>query len=231
MVEELFGDIPAAPGVDPVVAPPVAARAHRMVLEDRIDLPRLYMAWPTPAQFAPGDAELDLIADLLANGRTSRLYARLIHERRIATELAAAQGSRELAGTFQILATAAPGRSLAELRAAIVEEIARFGATAPSGAEVERGRAQAEAAFVFRTQTLGGFGGKADQLNAYNVYLGTPDYFDADLARYVGATADQLRDTAARWLDVDRVVELSVVPVGRPDLGLPHSEPVPGATA
>jgi zinc protease len=231
MAEELFGDIPASPRVDAVAAPAVAAQARRMILEDRVELPRLYMAWPSPPQYAPGDAELDLLADLLANGRTSRLYARLIHDRRIATELAAAQASREVAGVFQILATAAPGRSLGELRAAIIEEVGRARDVPPIPAEMERGRAQAEAAFVFRTQTLGGFGGKADQLNAYNVHLGTPDYFDADLARYTGATAEHLRETAGRWLDVERVVELSVVPVGRPDLGLPDSEPVPGAPA
>ena len=104
-------------------APLVEAQRARIVHEDRVELPRLYLAWPTPSLFAAGDAELDLIADLLANGRTSRLYGRLIHDQRIATELAASQSSRELASTFQIVATAAPGRTLDELEQAIREEL------------------------------------------------------------------------------------------------------------
>jgi zinc protease len=215
--------------VPPVVAAPAVPAARRIVLEDRVELPRLYLMWPSAGLFRPGDAELDLVADVLGNGRTSRLYARLIHDQRIATELAAAQTSRELAGTFQVLATAAPGHTLAELREAIVGEVSRFRETGPSAAELERGRAQAEAAFVFRTQTLGGFGGKADQLNAYNTYTGSPDYFDRDLARFIGASADDLRDAAAHWLDPQRAVELSVVPVGRVDLALDGSVPVGGA--
>jgi zinc protease len=218
MAEELFGEIAAGPPVSRVAVPVPTGGGRRMALEDRVELPRLYLCWPSPALFMSGDAEMDLIADIAANGRTSRLYARLIHGERIAVELAAGQTSRELGGTFQIVASAAPGRSLAELETAILEEVDRLAAQGPSPAELERGRAQAEAAFVFRVQSLGGFGGKADQLNAYNIYRGAPDSFAVDLARYVGATAGDLRETAGRWLDPSRAVVLGVVPAGRPDL-------------
>ena len=161
---------------------------------------------------------MDLIADVAGNGRTSRLYARLIHDERVAVELAAGQTSRELGGTFQIVASAAPGRSLDELEQAIHEELHRFADEGPSAAELERGRTQAEAAFVFRVQSLGGFGGKADQLNAYNIYRGAPDSFAVDLARYVEASAGDLRDAARRWLDPEAAVVLGVVPSGHVDL-------------
>jgi zinc protease len=225
MAEDLFGDIAGGAPVAPVVPPAVATGARRMALEDRVELPRLYLAWHSPGLFAPGDAELDLVSDLVANGRTSRLYRRLIHDRRIAAELAAGQSSRELGGTFQVIASAAPGHTLDELEAAIHEEIDRFASEGPQPAELERGRAQAEAAFVLRLQSLGGFGGKADQLNAYNTYRGDPDSFDADLARYVGASAADLRDAAAAWLGRDRAVALGVVPEGRLDLALTAAEP------
>jgi zinc protease len=225
MAEDLFGDIAGGAPVAPVVPPAVATGARRMALEDRVELPRLYLAWHSPGLFAPGDAELDLVSDLVANGRTSRLYRRLIHDRRIAAELAAGQSSRELGGTFQVIASAAPGHTLDELEAAIHEEIDRFASEGPETAELERGRAQAEAAFVLRLQSLGGFGGKADQLNAYNTYRGDPDSFDADLARYVGASAADLRDAAAAWLGRDRAVALGVVPEGRLDLALTAAEP------
>jgi zinc protease len=225
-VEALFGGIPAGPPVTPVTTPPPRPTPRRLVLEDHVELPRLYLAWPSPELFAPGDAELDLVADLVANGKTSRLYRRLIHDRRVATELGAAQTSREICGTFQVLATAAPGQSLDTLRTAIDEELLRLAETGPADAELDRGRAQAEASFIYRLQSLGGFGGKADQLNAYNVYRGVPDSFALDLSRYVGATADDLQAAIARWVRPADALALSVVPEGRRDLALAGSETV-----
>ena len=149
-------------------------RDVRIQLEDRVELPRLYMAWLSPAMFAEGDADLDLAADMLANGKTSRLYRRLVFEERIATDVSASQNSREIGGYLQLAATAAPGHTLGELERAILEEIGRLGAGGPTDDEIERGRVQAEAQFVFRLQTVGGFGGKSDQLNAYNVFLRRP---------------------------------------------------------
>ncbi len=225
-VEELYGAIPAGapiPAVEPPPAPPVP---RRMLMEDRVELARLYLAWPSPGLFAPGDAELDLVSDLLANGRTSRLYNRLIHDRRIAVELAGGQTSRELGGTFQIIASAAPGHTLGELEAAIHEEAARFADSGPTDDEVERGRAQAETAFVYRVQSLGGFGGKADQLNAYNTYRRSPDAFQEDLDRYLAATRESLRASAGQWLAPDRVTTLAVVPVGHDGHTLPGAERV-----
>ena len=113
---------------------------------DPVELARLYLTWPSPALFAPGDAELDLVADILANGRSSRLYRRLIHDRRVASELAAHQTSRELGGLFQIVASAAPGHTLADIAEAFDDEVRRFADEGPTDAEVNRGRARAEAA-------------------------------------------------------------------------------------
>ena len=225
MVERLFGDIPAGPAVARVVAPPMQMPPQRLFLEDRIELPRLYLAWPSPALFAPGDAELDLAADILANGKTSRLYKALVHDARVAAELGASQGSRELQGMFQIMATAAPGRTLDELHRALSDAISEMGASGPTDAELTRERAQSEATFLSRLQTLGGFGGKSDQLNAYHVYCGRADYFDADLRRYLDATPAAVRDAVDAWLSPHRAVALSVVPQGRTNLALSDSEP------
>src|SRR6185295_10344797 len=115
----------------------------RLFFEDRVELPRLYLAWLTPAMFADGDAELDLGTDLLANGKTSRLYRRLVFDERIATDVSAAQNSREMAGYTQITATAAPGHTLGELETVILEEVARLSTSQPTDDEMERGRVQA----------------------------------------------------------------------------------------
>ena len=93
----------------------------------------------------------------------------------------------------------------------------------PTSEEIERGRAQAEAQFVYRLQTLGGFGGKSDQLNAYNVFLNDPGFFERDLARYERVSAADLHTAAKRYLRRDRRVVLSVVPKGRESLGLDDS--------
>jgi zinc protease len=198
----------------------------RLLHEDRVELPRLYLAWLSPALFGENDAELDLVADLLSSGKTSRLYRSLVYEQRIATEIAASQNSREAGGFFQVAATAAPGRTLAELDRAITAEIEAIATKGPLEAEMERALAQAEAHFIYRLQTVGGFGGKSDQLNAYNVFLGDPGFFERDLARYRTVTPDALKRGAADWLQPGRRVALSVVPRGRIALGLPNSQPV-----
>jgi zinc protease len=226
LAAEYFGDLDAGPELPPISVPPaLLAGETRLLLEDRIELPRIYIAWHSPALFAEDDAELDLVSEVLAGSKTSRLYRSLVYEQRIATEVAASQGSRELGSFFQIVATAAPGRTLAEVEQAIARELERLHAEGPTAAELERCLAQAEAHFLHRLQTVGGFGGKSDQLNAYNVYLGTPGYFDEDLARYRRADAAGLMRAAARWLGAGRVV-LSVVPHGRAALALDGSQPV-----
>src|SRR5439155_16126878 len=161
LVDQYFGEIEPGDGVDPVRASAALPRDVRIRFEDRVELPRLYVAWHTPAMFAEGDADLDLATDLLANGKTSRLYRRLVFEQRIATDVSASQNSREMAGYAQVTVTAAPGHALAELEDAVVEEIRRLAADGPNDEEMERGRVQAESQFVFRLQTIGGFGGKS----------------------------------------------------------------------
>ncbi len=228
LAERYFGDIPGGPAAARVEARvgDHPADEVRLMLEDRVELPRLYLAWHSPALFGDGDAELDLVADLLASGKTSRLYRALVYEQRIATEVAASQNSRELGSFFQIVATAAPGRSLGEVERAITRELATLADRGPTPAELERCLAQAEAHFLFRLQTVGGFGGKSDQLNAYNTFLGDPAFFERDLQRYRDATRESLRLAAARYLMSPRRVVLSLVPRGRVGLVIEGSRPV-----
>ena len=195
LVRAYFEEIPAGEKVEPVRATASLDRDVRMLLEDRVELPRLYMAWLSPAMFAEGDADLDLAADLLANGKTSRLYRRLVFEERIATDVSASQNSREIGGYLQ---TRGHGGARPHARGARTGDSGRnrpAGAGGPTDDEIERGRVQAEAQFVFRLQTVGGFGGKSDQLNAYNVFLGDPAYFDRDLQRYYAVTNRSLQQT------------------------------------
>jgi zinc protease len=223
LVRQYFGELPPGPRVEPVRVAAALSRDVRLQFEDRVELPRLYLAWVTPAMFAPDDADLDLATDLLANGKTSRLYRRLVFEERIATDVSASQTSREMAGYAQLTSTAAPGHTLHELETAILEEIDRVASGGPTDDEIDRGRVQAESQFMFRLQTVGGFGGKSDQLNAYNVFIGDPNYFGRDLERYQVVTKSSLREATARYLDPARRVTLSIVPQGRAALAAPES--------
>lgn len=226
LVEAYFGGIPAGPTVTPIAATAPPPPDTRLVLEDAVELPRLYLNWLSPAIFTPGDADLDLAADVISEGKSSRLYRSMVYERRIATDVAAAQQSRELSGFFQVIATAAPGHTLRELDEEIAREVQAMSAEGPTPMEFERSRAHAEAHFVYRVQTVGGFGGKSDQLNQYNVFVGDPGYFERDLGRYREATADTIAAACRRYLTPAARVAVSVVPQGRSDLALPGSTKV-----
>ena len=228
LARHYFGEIPAGPS-RPIVSVSDApvSDACRLLLEDRVGLPRLYLSWRSPRLFGEGDAELDLLATILSGGKSSRLYRRLVHDRRIATDVSAGQGSRELAGVFSIVATAAPGHSLTEIEAAITDELSQVLHDGPRVDEVERSQTTVEADFVYRLQSVGGFGGRSDQLNAYNVYLDNPGHFDADLARYRSSNADSIRSAAQACLTEQGRVALSVLPAGGdPSIGLSESTSV-----
>ena len=219
-VRRHFEEIPAGPAVPraggrPGTPPPAGAPGaeRRLLLEDRVELPRLYLAWRTPALFDEGDAGMDMLAHVLAGGKTSRLYRALVHDRRLATDVNAAQGSRELEGWFCITATAAPGRGLAELDDVIGDRLAALAGDGPEAGELERALAQVEAQFVYGLQTVGGFNGRSDQLNAYNVFTGDPGFLTRDLDRYRKAGAEHVRDLARRLTRSGRVA-LSIVPSG-----------------
>jgi zinc protease len=226
LADTYFGELPAGEPPARVVARGGLSRERRLLLEDRVELPRVYLAWHSPAMFADGDAEMDLLADVLANGKTSRLYRTLVYEERMALDVSAYQSSRELGSFFMLVATAAPGRPLTEILAAVDTELHRVCTKGPADEEMERCAAQAESHFLYRLQTVGGFGGKSDQLNAYNVLTGDPDYFARDLERYRQASRESLRHAAERFLRPDCRVVVSVVPRGQESLALAGSERV-----
>jgi zinc protease len=178
-------------------------------------LPRLFLAWLTPRHFEPGDAALDVVADILAGGKNSRLYKRLVYDMQIAQSVEAAQNSGGLASYFLVEVTPRPGHTPDELQKVIDEEIARLQQEEPTGHELDRSLNQIESSFYNRMERVGGFGGKADQLNAYYTETGDPDWFNEDLARYRALSPSDVRAAAERFLPRDRRVEVTVVPDGQ----------------
>ena len=221
LVERYFGEIPRGPAVTRTPLPAVTLGTDiYATLEDRVQVPRVYDAWHSMKAFADGDATLDVLANVLAGGRSSRLYKRLVYELQIATDVVAFQDGGRIDGKFELWATARPGHDLSELERVIDEEVRKLALAGPTPREVERAQNTFEAQFLSRMERVGGFGGKADQLNFYNYFVGTPDYFQKDLDRYRKVTAVDVQGAVRRYLvDAHRVV-LSVVPQGKPELAV-----------
>lgn len=219
LVEKWFDEVPRGKPVPLIDSPPAyLSEEKRVAFEDRVQLPRLYMAWLSPAQFTPGDAELDILAYVLAGGKNSRLYKRLVYDLQIAQDVTAFQASQKQISSFEIIATARAGHTLTEIEKIIQEEIDKIKKENPSRREVERAVNQYEASFVNRLERVDGM---ADQLNGYLTATGDPDYFNEDLARYRAADPDDVSSFARTILRDDGRVVLSVVPMGKKDLAAP----------
>ena len=213
LVEKWFSDVPAGKPVPPINAPTaVLDGVKKKTITDRVQLPRLFLAWHTPALLKPGDAEMDVVSNLLSGGKNSRLYKRLVYDLQIAQDVNAVQQSQALDSNFMIIATARPGQTLDKIQAVIDEELDKLRTTAPEPREITRALNQIEANFYRSMERVGGFGGKANQLNSYYKAAGTPDYFQKDLDRYRALTPADIKAAVEKYLPKDRRVELSVVP-------------------
>ena len=216
LVKSWFSDVPPGAPVPPLGAPVAELTTEqRLTKEDNVQLPRLYMCWLSPPLFAPGDAELDILASVLADGKNSRLYKRLVYELQIAQDVTAYEGSAALGSTFQIIVTARSGHALSEIQPVIDEELARIKVSPPSRRELGRAINQFEAGFLDRMESESTV---ADLLNNYYAHTGNPDYFNEDLSRYKALDPDDVSCAAITYLRGDGRVILSIVPQGKKDL-------------
>jgi zinc protease len=211
-VEKYFGNIPPGPPVghqETWVAKMTGT--HRGVVQDRVPQARLYKVWNVPPDGTPDGDYLDLVSDVLASGKTSRLYKRLVYDDQIATSAFAYVDLREIAGQFAIQATAKPGQGLEQVEKAVDEELARFLKDGPSAEELQRVKTEYAANFIRGIERIGGFGGKSDQLARNQVFHGDPAHYKISLKRVHEATAEDLKAAANRWLS-DGVYILEVNP-------------------
>jgi len=199
--ELYFGHIPAGP---PLTRPGtwVAPRSEskREVMHDQVAQTRVYRFWNAPPR---GTEEADLLAIagyVLGDGKTSRLYQRLVYRERLADTVSAGLSAFEIAGLFSISADVKAGVGHPRVEAAIAEELQRFIAKGPTAAELEGARTTLRAAFIKGLERIGGFGGKADVLAACEVYQGDPGCYRRSLDVLERATPEQVRAVAQRWL-------------------------------
>jgi zinc protease len=216
-IEHDFGSIPSHGSIPEPPPPPPLSKITQVIAKtvtDNVELPKIVMAWRSPRHFAPGDAELDLIASVLASGKASRLYKSLVFEKKLAQSVEAEQSSGDIASRFIVSAIARPGVSLDKLEDAVLAEIASLRAKPVTDEELTRAQNGVATGFVSRLQTVRA---RAALLNAYELDVGDPSYAQRDLDRYTHANKEALFAIAKDVLDPNARVDLRIVPEKAPE--------------
>jgi zinc protease len=210
LVKKHFGALPAGKrAADPRAALPKRTAGAHLTKTDDVKLPRVHLAWVTPALFASGDAELDLFSTVIAGSKTSRLYKPLVYDKKVAKDVTAYQASMRLGSYYVIQATAAPGVSVEVLSKELGAALRTALATPPTDDELARAQAEYRKSFYQRVE---GVMSRAQLLSTYFHFTGRPDYLAEDLKRYTGATPALVGAAAQQWLVPELAVRIDVVP-------------------
>ena len=204
LVEKYFGDIPRGPQPEPILSVEPVVLSGENVIRKTDDVPhnKVWLAWHSPALYAPGDAELDTLSSILTSGKDSRLYRALVEEQQIAQTVSAYQVSMLLGSFYVIEATAVEGQDPDALVNAIDELVAKVKTEGVTEEEVALAKTNWEASFYRRMRTISS---KANQLNQYHVQTGDTDYIGKDLARFMDVSTAGVAK-ALQGLDSGRVV-------------------------
>jgi len=213
-VEKYYGAIPPGP---PIARQEVwiARRTgtHRGQVQDRVSQPRTYRVWNVPQAESPEEPLLDLAAYILGQGKTSRLYKRLVYKDQIATSVSAEDSNDEIAGQFSFILTAKPGGDLTAVETAADEELQTFLKGGPTDAELQLAKTQIFGRYARLLERIGGFGGKSDILARCQTFTGNPACYKTYLQRIQAATPASVRKVADDWLsDGDYILEVQPYP-------------------
>jgi zinc protease len=213
-----FGSIPhgAVTPVRPNVAPFTLSHDTTLVLEDKVQLPRVYYAWHGVTLYSADDAALDLLSYILAGDAASRLYLTLVHDRQLAQDVGAQNQDFRLDGLFTIEVTPKESVSPAAVDTVLRAEVARVIDGGVTDAELTRARNAQRTSMLDR---LAGVTDRTDALALYDYVVGNPDYVTQDFARYDHVTVADIQRVARAILSAHKVV-LTVVPQGHTELAL-----------
>jgi zinc protease len=210
LIEKYFGPIPAGPPITRMPFPPATLTAEKRIpMEAKVLLPTETITWHTVAGFAPGDAEMDLVGEILGGGKTSRLYKRLVYDLKIAQSVRAGNNGQLHAGEFTVSFTPLGGHTLAEIEKVVDEELEKIRTQPVDARELERVKNQTRAGFFRSLEPLQGRGSR---LLAYALYTGDPGFIAKDLARYQAADAASLQKWAGQFLRKDARLVITVEP-------------------
>ncbi|MCS6899913.1 MAG: pitrilysin family protein [Myxococcales bacterium] len=211
LVERYFEAIPAGqrPARQPPFAPRPLGKVVRETIQDRVEFTKIVVAYHSPARFAPGDAEMDLLAAILTLGKSSRLYKSLVYDQPLAQSVEASQGSQDLSSVFTIEVLVRDGVDPDKVEKALDAALSDVLAKGITADELQRARNAYEFGFIDRLQSLPN---RARLLNLYEVTAGDPGFLPKDLARYRNATTASIHEWAKSTLKADERVMLRVVP-------------------
>lgn len=210
LIARYFGPLQAGPARREVVAPPAPAVGADLTRQDKVQLPRVYWAWPTVADDHPDTPALDILAMVLTGGEASRLHRRLVLETRLATDVGAGSDTKEIAGLFEIEATAGEGKTIEAIEAILAEEIEKARTAAPTPAELARALAKIETGYY---GVLTGPLERAKILASGFAQYDDPEHYRKSFARYFRVKADDVLRVARKYL-VAKKVRLVVEPCG-----------------
>jgi zinc protease len=213
LVEKWFGTFPASkkPKGREVAAP--ATASQRVTVQDPFaKLRRVRYAWHSPKMYAPGDAELDILADALGAGGTGRLYKILVHEKQLAQSVSVSQQSSQMSSMFSVSVDLKSDADMAAVEKIVDEELARVMKEPITQREFDRAVTGIEAGFVWGLESLLA---RTETLQAYNHFVGSPDYITQDLDRYRKTNAAKVREVAARVLPRPARVEVVTMPADK----------------
>lgn len=212
MVNRYFGDLPPGPPVRRIgrFDSGLGGRVE-LEMRDKVSLPRLYIVWPALPDNDPDEGALEMLRAVLADGQSSRLYRSLVYDKQIAQSVGVRNYSAEIAGQFIVEVTAAAGHSLEEVEAVVDAEIDRIWREPPTEEELQRARNRLESSHFRQLARIGGFGGRADVLNYYNVLYGDPNMINTGLEKYLAVQREDILRVGPRILD-QRQVRMKVLP-------------------
>ncbi|HEX8271419.1 MAG TPA: pitrilysin family protein [Longimicrobiaceae bacterium] len=222
MVERLFGWIPRGADVQrPDIPVPAIPATRHITLEDRVTLPQVSMIWRSDKSYSRDDAALQVLAQILTDGKNSRLYKRLVYDQKVAQSVSAFNYAQLLSGDFFVQVTARPDTELGDMERAVDEEIAKIAQTPPTADELKRVVTGLETSAIREMETVAG---KADQLNSYLYYTGDAGYVDEDLARFRSLTPADVQRVAREYLVGKNRIVVSIVPQGKTNLAVAAKE-------
>ena len=212
MVERYFGGLAPGPALPRARRTDSPLQGHvNLTLHDRVLLPRLSLVWPTVPRFHQDEAPLSILASILGGGKSSRLHRALVYERRIAQSVSVGHGPAEIAGDFHVEVTAAAGHTAEEVEEAALVEIQRIRDNPPLPEELVRTKNRVECQHVRQMANIGGFGGRANRLNSFNVFAGDPGLMNTDFERFMAVQLDDVSRVARDYL-AERQVQMVVLP-------------------
>ena len=214
LVRRYFSDLPRGPAITRPKPAPFTVRDTAIVAEDRVQLPRLYLAWHAVDNKHSDSPALDILSYLLTGARNSRLTNTLVYQREIASGVSAYNDAKRLDGDYSIVATARPGQGLDTLKVTIENELNRLAAEGPTTRELDQAKNAIESAFLNQLEFVQQ---KADQLNQYAYFKGVPDSFQKELDELRAVSANDIKRVITTYLRGPRVM-LSIVPMGKREL-------------